>query len=178
MLPCLVKTDSTDTVCSSPQEETAENTSCYIAADNTHMYSHTVRVLCTHTISFIKPWENMLPSLLNIDVRSGIKWVNKSWNTDNTTLREIESMWTFAMCDVWMLPQRVRVQGRERDAIRKWEALHGNISGGLSKWKTYLGSGTPEDMAVPFRALMIVDSEYTPLCSFNVVHECYILMDR
>jgi len=79
------------------------------------MHSHVVHVmLCMHTVSFIKPWEILLPCTLNIDVLSGTKWVNKSWNTDNTTLKVTETMWTFAVCDVWMLPQRVRVQRRKR----------------------------------------------------------------
>lgn len=108
-----------DAVCFSPQEETAENTSSYRCRQHTHICIHILCVcmLCMHAISFIKPWENMLPPLLNIDVLGGLKWVNKSWNTDNTTLKEIESMQTFAMCDVWMLPQRERE--REMQWIRE-----------------------------------------------------------
>lgn len=57
----------------------------YHCRQHTHIFIHIQCacvcecVLCMHTISFIKPWENMLPFLLNIDVLSGIKWVNKSW---------------------------------------------------------------------------------------------------
>lgn len=41
---------------------------------HSHMHSHTVRVRCACTsYPFVKPWENLLPPVLNIDVLSGLK---------------------------------------------------------------------------------------------------------
>lgn len=118
------------------------------------MHSQTVCVRVP-TTSFIKPWENMFPSLLIIDAWSGLKQVNKSWNTDNTTLKEVGNMWTFAMCDVRMW---VSVSKGERDMSRK--ELHNNISGGLSKWKRNSESRKPEvDVSIPFKALRITAIE-------------------
>lgn len=120
------------------------------------MHSQTVYVcVCVCTTSFIKPRENMFPSLLNIDAWGGIKQVNKSWNTDNTTLKEVGNMWTFAICDVWMWVSKSK---GERDASRK--GLHNNNSGGLSKWKRYSENRKPEvDVVIPFKALRITDIE-------------------
>lgn len=87
-----------------------------------YAFAHHAHCACTPypLWGHVKTW---LPPLLNIDVLGGLRWVNKSWNTDNTTFKEMESMWTFVMCDAWMLRQR-------------WEStrgMHANMSNRVHK---------------------------------------------
>lgn len=69
-----------------------------------YAFAHCACCACT-AYPFWGHGKTWLPPLLNIDVLGGLRWVNKSWNTDNTTFKEMESMRTFAMCDAGMLRQ-------------------------------------------------------------------------
>lgn len=81
----------------------------------------------------------MLPPLLNIDVLCGAKQVNKSWNTDNRTLKEIERSCRHLQCVI--VRDLVESQTAE-EIVMQWiwerererEALHDNMSGGFI-WK-------------------------------------------
>lgn len=76
------------------------------AADNALKYAFAHCACCACTpYPFWSHGKTWLPPLLNIDVLGGLRWVNKSWNIDKTTFKEMESVQTSAMCDAWMLRQ-------------------------------------------------------------------------
>lgn len=106
------------------------------AADNTLKYAFTHCACCVCTpYPFWSHGKTWLPPLLNIDVLSGLRWVNKSWNTDNTAFTEMESRQTFAVCDAWMLRQ-------EWECMRA-RSMHVSIDNSFLNWWKELSMRDP-----------------------------------
>jgi len=104
-----------------------------------------------HTLFLIKTWESIVPSLSNMDVLSWITWVNKSWNTGNTTQRNREHVCLQCVCHVPTESERVRAR-----EIRRQTEKHRMVTQVvvLPNEELRRKAGHREDVAVPLCGLL------------------------